>query len=122
MFNRKPVSLRRRLLMAVVNSVLLTAPIAIAMHMPINMTYATTPEHGAAAEVAADRTDAQIARLVRRNDCDLPKGVIPGHAVVTDAKGTRLAPADIGFAIWLGADEIERSGDEADGTVHAFCR
>lgn len=83
----------------------------------VSMTYAAPTPH-----VAADAAPSKAHRLAAANDCDLPKGVIPGHAVVTVGGRTRLASGDLGFSIWLGVDGEPGTGDETAGVVHAFCQ
>lgn len=78
----KPVSLRRRLTMAMVNAVLVTAPVAVAVHLPLEMTYAA-PEHGAAATQAQRQYERALEKCVA-----LPAGTLPGGAVI-DWKGDR---------------------------------
>jgi hypothetical protein len=78
----KPVTLRKRLTLAVVNAVLFTAPLAIAMHLPISMTY-TAPEHSASAVVQADQAKAQRQYDRAMEKCQaLPAGTLPGGAVI----------------------------------------
>lgn len=72
---------------------------------------------------AWDSADADMVdALTRANDCQLPAGTIPGHAVVTIDGVTKLVDARIGFAMWLGPDGVAGTGDETPGTLHAFCR
>lgn len=105
MRNRKPVSLRRRLVLAVVNSVLLTAPVAIAMHMPVTTTYAT-PDHDDAASEQAEKAQRRYDRAMAKC-ADLPSGVLPGAAVVGWADGSVSytedpVGVDVAFNIALG--------------------
>lgn len=63
--------------------------------------------------------------LIHENDCwtgKAPENVIPGHAVIAPVgKAPKLVPSDRGFAIWLGTDGQPGTGDEAPGTLYAFC-
>lgn len=71
---------------------------------------------------------AQVLRLGAKHGCwgderPRPEGAIAGHAVVTypGEAEAKYVPADVGFAMWLGPDRKERTGDEAPGTPHLFC-
>lgn len=118
------MSFRKCLARAIRTAVLCTLPFAALPLLPVSQDVAS-PAHGAAAQYVSAQDEQRATRieaLLAENDCDLPADVIPGHAVVTVHGRTRIASGDTGFAIWLGPDDTERTGDEAPGTVHGFCR
>lgn len=105
----KPVSLRKRLTLAIVNAVLFTAPLAIAMHMPVNMSYAT-PEHGAVAQAERTQAERQYDRAMEK--CQpLPVGTLPGGAVIDWADApTRYTEAagDVSMAFDIAVGAIDQ--------------
>lgn len=118
-----PATFRAAVVKGLKGTALAFVPFALlaifAAMQPATITFAH-PESPTTA--VAEVTEKKVAGLLRANDCDLPKDVIPGHSVVTVGGVTKVAPADKGFAIWLGADGEAGTGDEAPGTVHGFCR
>lgn len=70
-------------------------------------------------------TEVYIAETAAPDfDCrPYPAGSIPGHAVVTlPGEAPAYVSSRVGFAIWLGADGIERTGDERPGILDKFCK
>lgn len=107
----KPVTLRRRLTLAVVNAVLFTTPLAIAMNLPISMSY-TAPEHATSAVVQADQAKAQRQYDRAMEKCaTLPADTLPGGAVIdwTGARPTSYTEdhdqVDLAFQRALGLAE-----------------
>lgn len=90
---RKPArtfrqTLTRALRLAVINSVLVGAPLAVVAALPVNMTWAA-PEHGATASADLPAAKGSQADVIKRAGCKVaPEGVFP-TSVVADPAGER---------------------------------
>lgn len=121
MTNTATRSLRSTLLRALLIPVAFVTPVAASVVLVDVVGISTVVEVEPADP--ADLGPTRVERLLAANECDLPAGVIPGHAVVTlPGQASRVVAGDVGFDVWLGPDEIAGTGDERPGVIHGFCK
>jgi hypothetical protein len=126
MFRRKPLSLRRTLLRAVLTPVFILAAgaagYAAVSHLPATMVMAPPPAPAPAAPAEPSRAEVLIAK----HDCwtgaapaDM-EGVVPGHVVMTLKNGKTVYHGSLGVEAALQhVFDAPLPGIKA---VHAFCR
>lgn len=123
MFKRKPVSLRRNLIRALLTPVLIlgfgAAGYAAASHLP--MTGVMAP-HQAVPTAPAEPSRAEV--LIKKHDCwtgEAPADVeIPGHVVLTLKNGKTVYEGSLGVEAAL--QHIFDAPLPGIKEVHAFCR
>ena len=119
MKHRSTMTLRQRLLKAVVSSVIGTALMGGALYIADQQNGSSdfivaVPDHGLSEPTAEDRA--------MRKCRDYAEGTIPEFAVVTlPGQDARYVKSDVAFALW-GPDQKFNTADDKPGVIHSFCR